>query len=90
MPWLLAIGVVATLGLIAFTTHLLLTFFNRRGWVYYRNPEAPKGRTLGLIEEIYQPSVTHIVDQQALEESSKDQTESGDPDNPGEPPLGDH
>jgi hypothetical protein len=84
MPWILVFGAIATLILVAVVTHLLLTAFNRRGWVYYRNPDAPKGSSLGLIEEIYQPSVTHVIDQQSLEDSLlKDQSESGDPDSPG-------
>ena len=87
MPWYLILGAIAMLGLVALGTHLLLTIFNKRGWVYYQNLDAPKGSWLGLIEEIYQPSVTHVVDQQTLEESSRDQTESGDPDNAGETPL---
>lgn len=83
MSWILIVGAVATLGLVAFGTHLLLTWSNRRGWVYYRNPDAPRGSSLGLLEEIYQPSVTHAVDQQTLEDSVKDQTESGGPEDPG-------
>ncbi len=88
MPWLLILGAAAMLGLVALATHLLLTVFNRRGWVYYRIPDAPKGRSLGLIEETYQPSISHVVDQETLEDSMKDQTESGDPDNPPEGGLG--
>jgi hypothetical protein len=86
MPWYLVLGAVATLGLVALATHLLLTLFNKRGWVYYRNPDAPKGSSLGLLEEIYQPSVTHVIDQQTLEDSVTDQSESGDPEAPGEHP----
>jgi hypothetical protein len=79
MAWPLIVGVVATLGFIALTTHLLLSWFDRRGWVYYRNPDAPKGRSLGLLEEIYQPSITHVVDEETREATEADQAESGDP-----------
>jgi hypothetical protein len=82
--FVLAVAVIVVLGVVALLTHLLLTVFNKRGWVYYRNPEAPRGSWLGLIEEIYQPSVTHVADQQNLEESHRDQTESGDPEKPGD------
>ncbi len=84
MDWMLVLGAIAVLALVAVATHLLLTAFNRRGWVYYRNPGAPKGRSLGLPEEIYQPSTTHVVDQQTLEDTIRDQSESGDPDHPRE------
>jgi hypothetical protein len=89
MPWYVVIGAVAVLGLVAFATHLLLRSFNKRGWVYYRNPDAPKGSWLGLIEEIYQPASAHVADQQALEDSVRYQPESGDPESPGEPPASD-
>ena len=79
----LALAAIVVLGLVALLIHLLLTIFNRRGWVYYRNPDTPKGSSLGLLEEIYQPSTTHVVDQQILDESHRDQTESGDSEHPG-------
>ncbi len=83
MNWILIVGVVAVLAIIAFATHLLLAWFEKRGWVYYRSTDAPRPRSLGLLEEIYQPSTTHVVDQETLEDSLKDQTETGDPDRPG-------
>ncbi|MCL1601829.1 MAG: hypothetical protein M3112_09905 [Actinomycetia bacterium] len=89
MPWYLVLGVVAVLGIVALVTHLLLTMFNKRGWVYYRNPDAPKGSWLGLGEEIYQPASAHVVDQQTLEDSVRDQAESGDPETAGGPPPAD-
>lgn len=82
--WVLALLVILVLAIIALLTHLLLTSFDKRGWVYYRNPGAPKGSSLGLLEEIYQPSVTHVTEQQTLEDSLRDQTESGDPDGRGD------
>lgn len=82
MNWPLVLGAIATLGVVALGAHLLLTWFNERGWVYYRNPDAPRGRSLGLLEEIYQPSSAHVIDQETLEDSLRDQTESGDPDLP--------
>ena len=44
MPWYVVVGAIAMLGLVAFATHLLLTVFNKRGWVYYRNPDSPDER----------------------------------------------
>lgn len=85
MPWYLILGVIAILVLVAVATHLLLTLFNKRGWVYYRNPNAPRGSWLGLLEEIYQPSATHAVDQEVLENSLRDQSPSGDKDVPSTP-----
>jgi uncharacterized membrane protein len=81
--WILASAVILVLGLTAFMTHVLLTQIEKRGWVYYRSTDKPRPRSLGLLEEIYQPSMTHVIDQETLEESVKHQSESGDPDKPG-------
>jgi len=86
MNWPLVIGVITALAVLAIGAHLLLTWSDRRGWVYYRNPDAPKGSSLGLLEEIYQPSAAHVIDQETLEDSIRDQAESGDPDLPSGSP----
>ncbi len=81
MNWLLIAGVVAIIGFIAAIVHIALTWANRRGWVYYRNPDAPKGSSIGLLEEIYQPSIAHVIDEESRERTEADQSESGDPEN---------
>jgi hypothetical protein len=83
LPWPLILGVVAALAVVALTVHLLLTWFDRRGWVYYRNPNAPKGSSIGLLEEIYQPSMTHVIDEETRQASEADQPDSGGPEIPG-------
>jgi pheromone shutdown protein TraB len=80
MNWLAIAGVVAVVGIVLAVGHISLTWANDHGWVYYRNPDAPRGRSLGLLEEIYQPSSVHVVDQKTLEDSIRDQAESSDPD----------
>lgn len=70
--------VVAVLALVLIAGHLLLTWAERRGWVYYRSTDRPRPRSLGLFEEIYQPSVSHVTEQQATEETEADQSESGE------------
>lgn len=86
MNWLVIAGVVVVVGLAVTGGHFVLTWANDRGWVYYRNPDAPKGSSLGLLEEIYQPSTAHVIDQETLEDSIRDQAESGDPDIPDSTP----
>ena len=73
----LAVGVVVLVAVLV-AGHLLLTWAERRGWVYYRSEERPRPRSLGLLEEIYQPSITHVIDQQVTEETEADQAESGE------------
>lgn len=83
MKWIsiaVAVGIVALLG---YGVHRGLTAADRRGWIYYRNPNRPPPRPMGLIEEIYQPSATHAVEQETVEDSIADDDESGDPDEPG-------
>lgn len=78
MVWVVLVAIVATLALVIVGGHLLLTWAERRGWVYYRSSDRPRPHSLGLFEEIYQPSVTHVIDQQVMEETEADQAESGE------------
>ena len=78
MLWVSLIVVVAVLALVLIAGHLLLTWAERRGWVYYRSTERPRPRSLGLFEEIYQPSISHVIDQRMTEETEADQSESGE------------
>ena len=55
----------------------------RRGWVYYRSEDQPRPSSLGLIEEIYQPSIEHVTEEKTGEQSRADQAESGDGEEPG-------
>lgn len=77
MFWVALIVVIVVLPLVLIAGHVLLTWAERRGWVYYRSTDRPRPRSLGLFEEIYQPSVTHVIDQQITEETEADQAESG-------------
>ncbi len=78
MVWVVLVAIVVTLALVIVGGHLLLTWAERRGWVYYRSSDRPRPHSLGLFEEIYQPSVTHVTDQQVMEETEADQAESGE------------
>jgi len=78
MLWVMLVAVVVVLSLVLVAGHLVLTWAERRGWVYYRSTDRPRPRSLGLFEEIYQPSVTHVIDQQVTEETEADQAESGE------------
>jgi hypothetical protein len=78
----LAIAVLGVLAVAAGVVHLILTYADRRGWVYYRNPDRQPPRSLGLLEEIYQPSITHVIEEAVSTESRADVSESGDPEAP--------
>ena len=81
---ILVLGIILALVLAGLTVHLVLTWMDRRGWVWYRNPNRARPSSLGLVEEIYQPSVEHVTDHAIEDETLADQSESGqqDPDEP--------
>lgn len=55
-----------------------------RGWVYNRHNPRPRGvGSLGLLEEIYQPSIRHVIEERASEKARGSQDESGDDPDPG-------
>ena len=83
MHWVTIFILIAFAALvIASAGHLALTWANRKGWVYYRNDDRRPPHSLGLLEEIYQPSIEHVVEQEISEQTAADQAESGDPDTP--------
>lgn len=50
-----------------------------RGWVYNRyNPRPKGGGSLGLLEEIYQPSIRHVIEERSSEKARGSQDESGE------------
>ena len=57
-----------------------------RGWVYNRfNPNRRGGGTLGLLEEIYQPSIQYVIEERSDQAARGGQNESGDKPDPGTP-----
>ena len=63
-----------------------------RGWVYNKhNPRKPGSGagSLGLFEEVFQPSVRHVIEEQSSERLRTEQDESGDEPDPGGMALGD-
>jgi hypothetical protein len=79
----IAVAVLAGLALAVAVVHVGLTLADRRGWVYYRNPHRPPPRSLGLLEEIYQPSISHVVEHEVEEDTLADTARSGDEERPG-------
>lgn len=77
--WVLTAAVVLMLSIVPLLTHLLLTWFERRGWVYYRSTERPRPKPIGLIDEIFQPSMTHVIDHETHEDSLRENSESSAP-----------
>lgn len=82
MSAVIVLGVVLALGVAALIVHVALTWADRRGWVYYRNPKRPPPRSLGILEEIYQPSVHHFVEEMVSKETEADSEATGAPEDP--------
>lgn len=57
-----------------------------RGWIYNKHNPRPRGLgTLGLLEEIYQPSIQHVIEERSSERARGSQDESGDKPEAGRP-----
>lgn len=60
-----------------------------RGWVHIKHNPRPCGLgTLGLLEEIYQPSIRHVVDERSSQRARGSQDESGDKPEAGRADMG--
>ena len=80
MEWIvIAVGVLAALVVAAAVVHVALTWADRKGWVWYRNADRPPPHTLGLLEEVYHPSMHHVIDEEVRDATEADATESGAP-----------
>lgn len=87
MQWIvIAIGVVATLLVVAVAVHLTLTWADRKGWVWYRNADRPPPHTLGTLEEIYHPAMHHVIEEETRAATEAETPESGAPPTAGTDP----
>jgi hypothetical protein len=68
---------VVVLGFV-YGLHRAAVSAESRGWLYYRT-RPPRMRSLGLLEELADPSVEYRIEEQASESIRADQDFSGDP-----------
>jgi hypothetical protein len=78
MTWATTAAIALSLAIVIYGGHRLLTWAERRGWVYYRSTDRPRPRPIGILEEIYDPSMAHVIDQRVTDETEADQAESGE------------
>ena len=57
--------------------HLSLGYAESRGWIYYRS-RPPRVRFLGMLEELADPRVEYLIEEQTSEAIRADQAESGE------------
>lgn len=68
-----------------YALHRLSRLAGERDWIYNKhNPRPRGGGTLGLLEEIYQPSIQHVVEERSSQRARGSQDESGDKPEPGQ------
>ena len=77
MHWWIIGGIVATV-LLALAVDQLALWAERRGWIYWRRTERRVSGSLGYLEPIFQPSITHVVDEETRERTEADQDQSGE------------
>ena len=69
---LIALGAVVLVYLL----HRLLRYAESKGWIFYRT-RPPRVRFLGLLEELVEPSVEYLIEEESSEAIRADQAESG-------------
>ena len=56
----------------------------KRGWVYNKHNPRPTGSGMPMmLDQIYQPSIEHVIEERTSESIRADQNESGDKPNTG-------
>ena len=56
----------------------------KRGWVFNKHNPRPIGSGMPMmLDQIYQPSIEHVIEEQTSESIRADQNESGDKPNAG-------
>jgi len=81
-PFLIGVAIVAGLYLL----HRALLAAESRGWIFYRT-RPPRVRTLGMLEELVDPTVEYRIEEESSEAIRADHADSGlgygDDDGPG-------
>ena len=74
-----AVLAIAVVALGTLTWALNSRWAGERDWVYNRyNPRPPGMGTLGLLEEIYEPSIRYVVEERSSQKARGSQDESGE------------
>jgi hypothetical protein len=76
-PWLVVAAIVVGIALLGYGLHRAALWAERKGWIYYRNRRG-RGVNLGFLDQIYQPAMEHVIEEETQERTVADQAESGD------------
>jgi hypothetical protein len=82
--WLAYILIVTAVALLI---HRGLLYAEFRGWIFYRH--RPRIQFLGLLEELVEPRVEYVIEEETSQRTRADQAESGQGcKGPGSPVIG--
>lgn len=70
------IGVAAIVAM--FAVDRLALWAERRGWIYWRRTKRRGTGSLGYLEPIFQPSISHVVEEETRQHTEAAQDESGE------------
>ena len=74
----LLLAAIVALIVLGYAAHRFLLYAERRGWVYYKHNRRPPGQGLGLLAQIYEPEMEHVVEEAAAERVRRHDEESGE------------
>ena len=72
------IGSVAALFALAVVFDQIALWAERRGWIYWRRSKRRPSGSLGYLETIFQPSITHVIEEETRERTEAEQDQSGE------------
>ena len=76
--WLTLGLIVIGVAIVGLSIDRLALWMESKGWIYWRRSERRGSASLGLLETIYQPSMTHVFEEETREQTEADQDESGE------------
>lgn len=77
MIWWIA-GIIAALFVLGFVLDRVALWAEKRGWIYWRRSERRGAGSLGYLEPIFQPSMTHVLEEETRERTEAEQDQSGE------------
>lgn len=69
--------VVVGLVIAVYGLHRLALYGESRGWIFYKT-RPPRVRTLGLLEELVEPEVEYMVEEQSAEAILAERDDTGE------------
>jgi hypothetical protein len=78
MDWYWIVAVMGGLVLLGVAADRLALWMESKGWIYWRRSPRRGGGSLGILETIYQPSMTHVFEEETRQRTEAEQDASGE------------